>query len=344
MKLIATFLAAVVLALPLQAQTQIKLPNAPSPRGTVSQRVGVTDITIDYGRPSVRNRDVWGSLVPYDQVWRAGANENTVFTVSTDVKINGKDLPAGSYGLHMIPTKGEWTVIFNKNYHAWGSYFYDEAEDVLRVKTKPGSAEFAEVLTYSFPAVTPSSATVQLHWEKMTVPITIDVDIYETVLADLKNQLSGLAGFNAQAYANAAGWVVNNNGDMALAKKWVQRAMQPTPTFQAYVIASTIAAKEGNEEEAQEHIAEAVKLANNQQLNMLGYQMLQQDQGEQAVKLFKINVDRHPEDPNVWDSLGEGYASIGENEKAIECFKKSLSMNPPALTKQNSEMWLDKLQ
>ena len=158
-----------------------------SPNATVTQRVGLTDITITYCRPGVKGRTIWGDLVPYGMhpgveftqgrefPWRAGANENTTIKFSKDVQIEGEDLAAGIYGVHMIPGKEEWVVIFSKNSTSWGSYSYKAEEDVLRGTVTPGTAEHNEWLAYYFTDLTENSATLNLHWEKLIVPIKVEV-------------------------------------------------------------------------------------------------------------------------------------------------------------------------
>src|SRR5258708_5453735 len=146
-------------------ETELNLPRVRQ-RGAVSQRIGLTDITITYHRPEVGGREIWGKTVPYGKVWRAGANENTTITFSDDVSVEGKPLAAGTYGLHTIPDKDQWTVIFLKNSTSWGSFSYDEKEDALRVSVKPHAGEAFEVLTYVFDDVKPDSAVATLRWEK----------------------------------------------------------------------------------------------------------------------------------------------------------------------------------
>lgn len=143
---------------------------------SVMQRLGVdTDITIVYSRPGVKGRKIWGGLVPYNEVWRAGANENTTIEVSKDVLINGQKLPAGKYGLHMIPGEKEWTVIFNKDNSAWGSFSYDQAKDALRITVIPKETPHQEWLMYGFENLAGTSATAYLWWEKLKVPFEIKV-------------------------------------------------------------------------------------------------------------------------------------------------------------------------
>ena len=153
----------------------------PSQHAVITQRIGITDVTINYHRPMVNKRKVWGGLVPYGQVWRAGANENTTIKFTDPVTIEGKPLPAGAYGLHMIPGENEWTVIFSRNSTSWGSFTYNQAEDALRVTVKPQATEFHESLTYDFDDVNPDSTVVTLRWEKVAVPFKVGVNTHEIV-------------------------------------------------------------------------------------------------------------------------------------------------------------------
>src|SRR5262252_4202839 len=150
----------------------LNLPRA-SQHALVSQRIGITDITINYHRPLVNGRQILGKVAPYGQVWRAGANENTTITFTDPVTIEGQLLDKGTYGLHMIPGENEWTVIFSKNYTSWGSFSYDQKEDALRVTVKPQPAEFHDALTYDFDEVKPDSALVTLRWDKTAVPFRV---------------------------------------------------------------------------------------------------------------------------------------------------------------------------
>src|SRR5690242_18637019 len=168
---IATFFAArgnaqsAVLDLPRDSQ-----------HAKVIQRVGITDITINYHRPLVKGRKIWGGIVPYGQVWRAGANENTTIEFSDPVNVEGKPLAKGIYGLHMIPTESEWTIIFSRSAAAWGSFTYNQAEDALRVTVKPRTADPEEALAYEVDEVTPTSAVIALRWEKLAVPFKVEVN------------------------------------------------------------------------------------------------------------------------------------------------------------------------
>jgi len=148
-----------------------------SPKAEVMQQVGLTDIQILYGRPGVKGRTIWGKLVPYDAVWRAGANEATKITFSTDVLIEGKKLKKGSYSFFTIPGKKEWTIIFNKVADQWGAFEYNETQDALRIKVKPEKGNWQEWLVYSITKVSDTSAIIRLEWEKLKIPFKVEVKL-----------------------------------------------------------------------------------------------------------------------------------------------------------------------
>ena len=150
-----------------------------SPKAEVKQVVGFTEVTIDYSRPGVKGRTIWGGLVPYNAVWRAGANEATKITFNTNVKINGNKLKAGSYSFFTIPTKDKWTIIFNKVANQWGAFEYNDTEDALRVEVTPETQNecWQEWLAYTFTKTSDNTAVVQLEWEKLKIPFTVEVEI-----------------------------------------------------------------------------------------------------------------------------------------------------------------------
>lgn len=167
-------LAAAAFAAPAFAQFEAPQP---SPKATLSQRVGLTDVTISYSRPSVKGRVIWGDLVPYDKPWRTGANQATTITLSDDVTVEGQKLAAGTWSIVTIPGKDEWTVVFNKDTKLWFETEYDAAKDVLRVKAKPQAAPMRETLQIDFPTVSPTSAVLAIEWEKLRVPLTVGVEV-----------------------------------------------------------------------------------------------------------------------------------------------------------------------
>lgn len=258
--LFSSFCLAVLFSLTgVFASGQLRLPRA-SPKASVTQTVGVTDITINYGRPGVKGRKVWGEappdtkgqatldtntrpegapVVPYGHIWRTGANEATQFIVTDDVMINGQKLPAGSYSLHTIPGKDEWTIVFNGTANQWGSFNYDEKKDTLRVKAKPMAVPHSqEWLTYSIEPATENSATVTIAWEKVYVPFTVSVDVVATTIARAKEAVASAKADDWRTPFDAAGYA-DKNGEKQLAGQWVEKSLSvldnliaAKPTFQ----------------------------------------------------------------------------------------------------------------
>ena len=327
----------------LNAQySQLDLPRE-SQHATVMQRIGTTDLTVDYSRPSAKGRTVWGDLVPYDQVWRAGANENTTFTTTNDITLEGQPLPAGTYGLHMIPSKSTWTIIINKDNTAWGSFFYKQDKDALRVTVTPRSCSMTEQVTYDFTDVTKDATTLVLRWEKMEVPIKLGIDVHGIVLAEMPGQLNGLGGFGWEVWYEAAHYAHAEKMAPEQAMKWVDASIARGANFENQTLKATMLEEQGKSAEAAALKKSMIDEANNAQLNTYAYQLANQGKMDEAVKMFELNAKRHADDPNAHDSLGEGYMMAGNKDAAIKSFKKSLSMKPADGVKANSIKCLKKL-
>lgn len=265
--------------------TELNIPRV-SQRGTVTQRIGLTDITIVYHRPEVGGREIWGKTVPYGKVWRSGANENTTITFSDDVSVEGKPLAAGTYGLHTIPDKDQWTIIFSKNATSWGSFSYDEKEDALRVTTKPHPAESFEVLTYVFDDVKPDSAVATLRWEKLAVPIHISVDVKAVVLRSIKNELRNVGGFTWAGYDEAANWCLDNNYNLEEALKWEETSIQNEDRFENWETKSRIYDAMGRKDDGTKALATALNKASAIQLYVYARGLQRQGNTKRAFELF----------------------------------------------------------
>ena len=206
------------------AQQQLQLPR-PSPNASVSQTIGVTEVTLHYSRPGVKGRKIWGELVPYGEVWRTGANENTTIRFSTPVKIDGHELPAGLYGLQTIPTADQWTIIFSKDADQWGAFSYKQEDDALRITAKPEPAEFRERMGFDFEDVTDTTAKIVLRWEKLQVPFTVEVDTPKLAVAAVKDSL------RPGTFAQAANWCIQNNTCLDDASRWLDASIALDPNF-----------------------------------------------------------------------------------------------------------------
>ena len=319
-------------ALALLAASSLLYPQAPplvlpqpSPRAQVSQKVGLTDIEVTYNRPAVKGRVVWGGLVPYGKVWRAGANENTVVTFSTPVSVGGTALPAGRYGLHMLPSaSAEWTVIFSSQSHAWGSFTYDPKEDVARAQVKPLAAEPTECLAFTFDDPTDKGVTLSLRWEKLRIPIPLEVDTKAAVVLSLREQLRGLLQFFPEGWSGAAGWCLRNDVNLEEAGTWADRSLAMRETFPALRVKAGLLEKKGNAAGAAALKAKALTVATEAEVNNLGYNLIAQKKVDEAIALFQRNVKDHPESWNVYDSLAEAYAIHGDKALAVEFYRKAL--------------------
>lgn len=261
-RILSAILFVVAIAQFVSAQ-DLTLPRV-SQKATVMQTVGLTDITITYSRPGVKGRVIWGELVPYDQVWRTGANEATTIVFSDDVKINGQNLAAGTYSLHTIPGKDQWTIIFNSVAKQWGSYNYDKTKDALRVQAKPQSGPNIEWLTFSFPEVSTSSATVEIAWEKVRVPFQVETNTIDKAVANIQKAVPTATDWNVPY--DAAEFAFNQNLDKQQAMDWVNRSIALKETFWNLRLKADMLAKDGK-------TAEAITLA------------------EKAVALGKANKD-----------------------------------------------------
>jgi hypothetical protein len=304
---------------------RLTLPES-SQEASVSQRVGLTDLTVTYHRPAVRGRTVWGELVPHGQVWRAGANENTVLTVSTPVTIGGQTVPAGSYGLHMIPTNGDWTVILSRQSADWGSFFYDPKDDAARIQVTPRPADHQEHLAYAFDTPSDHEVTLTLRWEKLAVPLPIGVDTKQVVVNSLRTELRGLPGFFWQSYATAATWCAGQGADLDQAIAWADRAVGMNRNFTTLRARAAVLEKRGDTASADALRKEAVSLATEAEMNLYGYELLQSGRVDQALEVFRANVKNYPQSWNVYDSLGEALAVKGDKAAARAQYEKALSM------------------
>jgi hypothetical protein len=331
--LFSLFLPCALLPAELAAQVPgLPAPEA-SPAATVSQVVGLTRLDVSYHRPATNGRAVWGALVPYGQVWRAGANENTTVTFSTPVSVNGTALAAGTYGLHMIPTTGDWTAVFSRESGAWGSFSYDEKEDAARVTVKPEAAPQQERLGYSFDEPTTDSVVLAMRWEKLRVPIPIRIDVGRTVLDIYKAQLRGLPRFGWQGWNQAANWAAQNGIDLEDALLWADRSIGMNRNFTNLRTKALVLTKKGDAAGSAVLTKEALSIATEAEINTYGYQLLGQRKVDEAIAMFEKNVKDHPASWNAYDSLAEAYGIKGDKKKALENYTKAMNMTTVDLQK-----------
>ncbi len=327
------------------AQPPLVLPDA-SQLSEVQQRIGLTDIDIVYHSPYVNGRKIWGALVPYNAVWRAGANENTTISFTDDVTINGSALPAGTYGLHMIPADGEWTIIFSHNHTSWGSFFYNKDEDALRVKATPQVRDFQEWLDYTVTDRKPASAKVTMSWEKLKVSFTVGVDVNAVTLRHIREQLRNQPGFGWHGYEEAAHYCIVNkcNYDEALA--WADRSVKMEENYTNVAARAQLLRLLGKNKEAtkeRSRIMTLVENANETQANQFGYELMAENDIKTAIEVFKLNVKKHADSWNAYDSMAEAYNNAGDKKQSLTYYRMALS-KAPADQKQRIKSTIATLQ
>jgi hypothetical protein len=305
----------------------LNLPR-PSQHAVITQRVGITDISVNYHRPLVNKRKVWGGLVPYGQVWRAGANENTVIEFTDPVTIEGKALPEGVYGLHMIPGENEWTVIFSKNSTSWGSFTYDQAEDALRVTVKPVASDFHEALTYDFDDVGADSSVVTMRWEKLAVPFKVGVNTHEIVSARLHNQLRGLAQYSWEGWDDAATELLQEKIDLDEALQYSDKSIQNEERYDNLMTKSRVLEALNRKDEATAARDKALGMANAVQLHTYARQLQNDGKQSEAFAIFKENAKKNPNQWVVHVGMSRMYSSQGDFTNAAKEMNTALASAP----------------
>lgn len=369
-KLITLLLLTVTSLSILKAQITTP-PSGDNQKCEATQYMGFVKVAITWNSPDVhgangedRNGKIWGELVPYglsnldfglsDEThlmpWRAGANENTVFSVSHDVQIEGKNLPAGKYGLHMIPGKEDWVIIFSKNYTSWGSYFYQESEDALRVTVKSQPHAYTEWLAYEFDDRMPASCTVRMNWEKLGVPFKVSVpNLNELYLAKIKEELRTEPGFDYQNFVSASQFCAQRKfaleqglawAEDAISKKYIGVKNFPTLSNKAKILTLM-----GREAEATVLMKEAIKdpSAGMQDIHMFARSLQASKKPQEAMEVFKLNNQRFPDAFMTLFGLARGYSGVGDYKNALKYANLALPKASDAQQKSQIEAAVKKL-
>jgi tetratricopeptide (TPR) repeat protein len=322
----------------IQAQSMLLDLPLQSQQAEVSQTIGITDITIKYHRPLVNDRKVWGGLVPYGQVWRAGANFNTTITFSDPVQIEGKPLDKGTYGLHMVPNADEWTIIFSKNSTSWGSFTYNQAEDALRVTVKPKAAEMHNALTYDFDQLQADSAVVELEWDKVAVPFKVSVDVHDIVQASLKNQLRNLSQYTWVSWDDAANYLLAEKIDLDEALTFANKSIENEDRYDNEMTKSKILTALNRKDDAAIAQKKALDLASPLQIHLYGRQLQAEKRSDEAFVIFRENAKKHPDEWFVHSGLARIYCSEGKFDDAAKEMKIALAGAP-----ENQKTYVDGL-
>lgn len=338
------------------------LPSGGNKKAWVGERVGLTDISIHYDRPAVKGRDgkIWGQLIHKGFIdqnfgsskaapWRAGSNENTTIEFSTDVKIEGQPLKAGRYGFFIAYDSLQPTIIFSNNSTSWGSYYYDEKEDALRVKVKavPTSTK-TEWLKYEFLDETENTATIALQWEKLMIPFKVEVDYINDQVASFRKELRSQRGFYWLAWDQAAQWALQHNTNLEEALAWTDSSTSKTfggnTQFAPWTTRAQILAKLNRGTEADAIMKQALPLAGMNDLHQYGRQLLMQKRPADALEVFKMNYNKNPNEFTTMVGLARGYSANGDYENALKYAKMALAVSPNAANTTFLQTAITKLQ
>jgi tetratricopeptide (TPR) repeat protein len=338
------------------------LPSGGNKKSVVGEQIGLTKVLINYDRPGVKGRDgkIWGQLVHVGYIdqgfgntktapWRAGANENTTMEFSTDVKIEGQYLPAGKYGFFIAYDPNECTLIFSKNSTSWGSYYYNEKEDALRVKVKPVALDKSvEWLKYEFSDETENTAVISLQWEKLKIPFKVEVDYVKAQLESFRNELRTDKGFIWQSWEQAANWCLQRNVNLEEALMWADSATSPgfegAKSFRAASTKAQILDKLGRGNEAMAVMKAALPNASMGEIHQYGRTLLAQKKNKEALEVFKSNYQKYPDQFTTLMGLVRGYSANGDYKNALTYANKALPLAPDTNNKNNVTAMIDKLK
>jgi len=340
--LLSGFLSVASLSLCHAQTVMLDLPR-PSQHAVVTQRIGITDITVNYHRPLANGRQIWGKLVPYGEVWRAGANENTTLTFTDPVSIEGQPLDKGTYGLHMIPGENQWTVIFSKMANAWGSFTYKQDEDALRVTVKPQPAELHNALTYDFDDVTPDSTVLTLRWEKVAVPFKVSAKVNDIVEASIHRQIRGLNQYYWEGWDDAANYFLTNKTNLDEALKDEDQSIQVEERFDNLMNKSLILAAIGRKDDASSFRNKAIEKASPQQLYFYGRQLQGEKKQEEAFALYRTNAKKFPSEWTSHVGMARVYSGQGDFDNAVKEMQTALTAAPDS-NKSNLQGYVKRLQ
>jgi tetratricopeptide (TPR) repeat protein len=357
-----SFLLFVSVAIAGRAQFLTTLPSGGNTKATVGEQVGLTQINIQYNRPAVKGREgkVWGQLVPDGFVnlgfgsapsspWRAGANENTTISFSTDVSIEGKPLSAGTYGFFIAPAGDGATLIFSKNNHSWGAYFYDPKEDALRVDIKSVVlTESVERLKYEFSDQQEASAVIALLWEKKKFPFKVEVDYVKTQLDTYRRELQGNLAFRAEAWTEAVNFCVQRKVNLEEALRWSDNAL--SPSFGGQKNFATLSAKAGvlgalgrtSEQEAL--MKEALPMGTMQEVHTYGRSLIAAQKPKLALEVLQANARKFPNVFMTTMGLVRAYSANGDFASALKSAQTALTLAPNQANKEAVEGFIRALQ
>jgi len=313
----------------VQAQT-LTMPET-SQDASITQRLGISDVTIKYNSPGTLGRKIFGGIIPYNAIWRAGANENTTIHFSHDALVEGKKIKAGTYGLYMIPGKEKFQILFSKFNKSWGTVLPTEKEIALKVAVTPKKTIFNEWLGYNFTERSANKLIAVLDWENVRIPFKIEFDVVQIVINNSIAELKGQAGFSGDGHMQLAGYCLQNNRNLDQAMTWIDQSIARNKTFSNLRVKAGLLSKKGQDIAAKKLVNEAFPLGNIWELNTYGYSLLNENKTKEAIKIFTFNIKKHSNNHLIWrfiDSLGEAYLKAGNKKMALKYYKKAKTKAP----------------
>ncbi|MBL7744250.1 MAG: DUF2911 domain-containing protein [Chitinophagaceae bacterium] len=336
-------------------------PDGGNKKASISEQIGIVKISIAYSRPGVKGREgkIWNTPVAhygftdqghgtsYAAPWRAGANENTTMSFSHPVKIEGNDLPAGTYGFFIALGETESTLIFSKVSNSWGSFYYDSAQDALRIRVRNETLEKSvEWLKYEFADETPNAAIISMSWEKRRIPFKVEADVQRLQIESFRSEFRTTRPF--YDYMSAANYCIRNNIELEQALAWMDRAIyfriMGVKNFQTLSTKAAVLMKMNRVEEAKKVMDEAIPFGTVNEVHQYGRTLLNQRQVQEAFKIFKLNYDKFPNVFTTNAGMGRAYSAMGDFKKALTYMKAALPLAPDEGNRTNVAAMIKKLE
>ncbi len=306
----------------------ITLPDK-SQQSIITQRIGYTDITINYHSPGTRGREVWGKMIPYGKVWRAGANENTIFTITDDVEIEGQKLVAGTYGIHLLPEENQWTFIFSKNHTSWGSYFYQEGEDALRVTVPVQNTEDRrEWLSFDFKKRDRGTVSIVLDWADKSAEINLTLNIDELALDNIRKQLRSDAYWEWFSWCQAADYCAEYKINTREALEWVDKSIQLQENFSNWDVKAKLLKQLSEDAAAEKAIERAIAVGSYVYLERYGRRLLKEKNYDKAEYVFGQSIKKNSTYWRAHFNRGNALKALERKKEARKAFKLALKYSP----------------
>lgn len=336
-------------------------PDGGNKKATISEQIGIVKIEIKYSRPGVKGREgkIWGTNIAHygfkdlghgtshAAPWRAGANENTTISFSHPVKIEGKDLPAGTYGFFMALDEDESTLVFSKVNNSWGSFYYDSAQDALRVRVKNEKLDKGiEWLRYDFADETRNSAIIALSWEKKRIPFRVEADVVKLQIESFKNEFRTTRPAND--YVEAANYCIENSVELEQALALMDRAIyfrvMGEKNFRTLSTKATVLRKMNRLDEANKLMEEALPLGTVTDIHQYGRLLMSMKQTQEAYNVFKMNYDKNPNSYTTNVGMARAWSALGDYKKALGFMKAALPFASDQGTKDYVAQLIKKLE